>query len=73
MNDKIYDLLKDFMTFHEEQSEGMLASIKSIALKNNDADVVKKLKDLEETARFLMVDFGEYDKILEELKAYIQK
>ena len=73
MNDKIYNLSKDFMTVHEELSEGVLASIESIALKNNDADAIKKLKDLEETARFLMVDFGEYNKILEELKAYVQK
>ena len=73
MNDKIYKLSKDFMKVHEELSEGTLNSIEALALKNKDADVIKKLKDLEETARFLMVDFGEYNKILEELESYVQK
>lgn len=72
MNDKIYNLSKEFMKFHEAQSDGMLSSIEALALKNNDADIIKKLKDLEETARFIMVDFNEYNKTLEELKEYVK-
>ena len=72
MTDKIYNLSKEFMRYHEEQSEGFLSSIESMALKNNDADTIKKLKDLEESARFLMVDFNEYARILDELKESVK-
>ena len=60
------------MKFHEEQTEGTLSSIEALALKNNYADFIKKLKDLKEPANFIMVDFNMYNKTLEKLKGYVK-
>ena len=72
MEDKLYDVLKCFEDFHESL-EDMLDTACRKAKTENNADLMQKLTDLEDTARFIEADLGDYSEILNTIKEMLKQ
>lgn len=73
MNKKIYDLSKSFLEIHDEEEESKLETVRDKALREQNVDILYTLKELDEIAKFIFVDFQRYDEILDKLDEFLKK
>ena len=68
MNKKIYDLSKVFLEIHDKEEESKLKTVRDKALREQNT-----LKELDEIAKFIFVDFQRYDELLGKLDEFLKK
>ena len=72
MDDKLYNVLKLFEEFHESLEDILDTACRKAKTENN-ADLMQKLTDLNDTARFIEADLNDYSDILNTIKEMLKQ